>query len=227
MRTFTDPASGRQYIVDPSTGQSRWVDQPPAPQSFPIQGTAPMPNWPSPSPIPVVSRKKGGKGKKILVGAGGLLAVIVVASMASHSGGGPVATGVGSSPAAQPSPAVKASAKVAGDAQPAAAKEDGTVSQRNALKSAQSYIGMQGFSKLGLIGQLSSSAGDGYTKADATWAVEHLDVDWSEQAVRAGRAYLDMQGFSRAGLIEQLSSPAGDKFTTAQATYAADKLGLK
>lgn len=103
----------------------------------------------------------------------------------------------------------------------------GTVSQRNALKSAESYLNTTGFSRLGLIQQLSSSAGDSYPKADATWAVDHLNADWNAQAVRSGKSYLDMTGFSRAGLIQQLSSDAGDKYTKAQATYAANKLGLK
>lgn len=120
---------------------------------------------------------------------------------------------------ASPSPTV---------ASPAPKAEDvGTVSQRNALRKAESYLEMSGFSKAGLIDQLSSSAGEGFSKADATWAVNHLsNVDWNEQAVRKGRDYLDMDGFSRAGLIQQLSSSAGEKFTKAQATYAADKLGL-
>jgi hypothetical protein len=104
--------------------------------------------------------------------------------------------------------------------------DEGTVSQRNALRSAKVYLEMSGFSRLGLIQQLSSSAGDGYPKADATWAVDHLNADWNEQAVRSGKTYLDMSGFSRAGLIAQLSSNAGDRYTKAQSTYAADKLGL-
>jgi len=79
---------------------------------------------------------------------------------------------------------------------------------------------------LGLIEQLSSSAGEGFPEKDATWAVDHLGADWNEQAVRCAQDYLKMQGFSRKGLIEQLSSSAGEKFTVAQATYAVNKLGL-
>jgi hypothetical protein len=109
---------------------------------------------------------------------------------------------------------------------PSAPAQAGSISQRNALRSAQSYIEMSGFSRLGLIDQLSSSYGEGFSKADATWAVDRLDVDWNEQAVRGGKSYLDMSGFSRAGLIEQLSSDSGEQFTKAQAAYAADKLGL-
>ncbi|WP_392542466.1 Ltp family lipoprotein [Oryzobacter telluris] len=101
-----------------------------------------------------------------------------------------------------------------------------TTAQANALRSAENYLGLKGFSKKGLIQQLSSEYGDGFAKADATWAAEHLDVNWNEQAVRAGQAYLDMKGFSRRGLIEQLSSEYGDQFTVKQATYAVNKLGL-
>ena len=104
--------------------------------------------------------------------------------------------------------------------------EKGTPAQENALRSAQDYLSFQGFSRAGLIDQLSSKYGDGYDRKDATWAVNHLDVDWNKQAVRAGRDYLSLQGFSRQGLIDQLSSEYGDQFTVAQATYAADKLGL-
>ena len=96
----------------------------------------------------------------------------------------------------------------------------------NALRSAESYISMKGFSKAGLIDQLSSEYGEGYAKADAKWAVEHLDVNWNEQAVRAAESYLEMKGFSRKGLIDQLSSEYGEQFTVKQATYAADKVGL-
>ncbi|MFD2578785.1 Ltp family lipoprotein [Novosphingobium colocasiae] len=69
------------------------------------------------------------------------------------------------------------------------------------------------FSRRGLIEQLSSDAGDGYDVADATAAVDSLDVDWNEQAARSARQYLDISGFSCDGLIEQLSSSSGDQYT--------------
>ncbi len=107
-----------------------------------------------------------------------------------------------------------------------AAEPEGTAAQMNALRSAEDYLSFKGFSKAGLINQLSSEYGDGYAKADATWAVEHLDVNWNEQAVRVAQSYLDMKGFSRNGLIDQLTSEYGEQFTVKQATYAANKVGL-
>jgi hypothetical protein len=101
-----------------------------------------------------------------------------------------------------------------------------TAGQENALGSAKSYLEISGFSRLGLIEQLSSSAGDGYSKADATYAADHVGANWNEQAVRSAKSYLEITNFSRSGLIQQLSSSAGDKYTRAQATYAADKVGL-
>jgi hypothetical protein len=85
---------------------------------------------------------------------------------------------------------------------------------------------MSGFSRKGLIDQLSSSYGDGYDKVDATIAVDSLDVDWNEQAARSAAQYLEMSGFSCNGLIDQLSSSAGDKYTKDQATYGAQQAGL-
>jgi hypothetical protein len=101
-----------------------------------------------------------------------------------------------------------------------------TVAQENAIGSAKDYLATMAFSRAGLIEQLSSSSGEGYSKADATFAVDHLHVDWNQQAVRSAREYLSTQHFSRAGLIEQLSSSSGEGFTVAQATYAADHVGL-
>lgn len=93
--------------------------------------------------------------------------------------------------------------------------------QKNAVRSANQYISMQGFSREGLIQQLSSEYGDGYDRSDATVAVDSLNVDWNEQAVRSARLYLQMQGFSCRGLIDQLSSSYGDGYTESQATYGA------
>ena len=73
---------------------------------------------------------------------------------------------------------------------------------------------------------MSSSAGEGYSRADATYAVNHIDVDWNEQAAKAAQNYLDTMPFSRQGLIEQLSSDAGDGYTHAQAVYGVNQTGL-
>lgn len=104
--------------------------------------------------------------------------------------------------------------------------EDATLSQQNALRSAEQYLETSAFSEAGLIEQLSSEAGSKYPHADAVFAVEHLHVNWNEQAVKAAKEYLSTSSFSCQGLIEQLSSEAGSKFTVAQAEYAANKVGL-
>lgn len=97
--------------------------------------------------------------------------------------------------------------------------------QGNAVRSAKQYLDMTGFSRDGLISQLSSDAGNGYALADATAAVDSLDVDWNEQAARSAKQYLEMTGFSCKGLISQLSSSAGSKYTESQAAYGAKQAG--
>jgi len=97
--------------------------------------------------------------------------------------------------------------------------------QKNAVRSAKQYLSLSGFSREGLIQQLSSSAGDGYDVADATAAVNRLEVDWNENAAKSAKQYLSLSGFSCKRLIEQLSSSAGDKYTVSQATYGAQQEG--
>ena len=101
-----------------------------------------------------------------------------------------------------------------------------TTSQEQAIGSAKDYLDYSGFSRTGLIKQLSSKYGEGFKKADAVFAVNHITVDWNAQAVRSAKDYLSMSHFSRAGLIQQLSSKYGDGYTVAQATYAANHVGL-
>lgn len=103
-----------------------------------------------------------------------------------------------------------------------------TVAQENAIESARSYLAMgSGFSRAGLIEQLSSTSGDGFTRRLAVFAVNHIKVNWNQQAVLSAKAYLsEGTGFSRASLIDQLHASAGDGFTLAQATYAANHVGL-
>ena len=159
------------------------------------------------------------KKTKIYVGIGGGLAALMIMGMAASPSD---TEGV---------PAADASATIAAEAATVEAPEvapepEMTVSQQNALRSAESYLDFAGFSEQGLIDQLSSEYGDGYPLADAEWAVAQLDVDWNEQAVRSAESYLEFTGFSRDGLIDQLSSEYGEQFTVEQATYAADSVGL-
>lgn len=97
--------------------------------------------------------------------------------------------------------------------------------QKNAVRSAKQYLSISGFSRDGLIEQLSSSSGDAYEVADAAAAVDSLGVNWNENAAKSAKQYLGISGFSCNGLIEQLSSSAGDKYTVSQATYGARQAG--
>jgi Host cell surface-exposed lipoprotein len=93
-----------------------------------------------------------------------------------------------------------------------------------ALESAENYLSFEAFSKQGLYKQLSSSAGEGFTEAEAQYAVNHVHVDWNKQAVKAARSYLKTMPMSRSELLAQLSSSAGEGFTYAQALYAVNKV---
>lgn len=114
--------------------------------------------------------------------------------------------------------------------QPAATRTTGpklTKNQEQAIGAAESYLDFSAFSRKGLIHQLTSDAGDKFSVKDATYAVDHVKVNWNEQAAKAAKSYLEMSNFSRAGLIHQLESPAGDQYTHSQAVYGVNKAGLK
>lgn len=117
-------------------------------------------------------------------------------------------------------PAVSATTK------PPVTKPELTAGQEQAVGSAQDYLATGHFSRAGLIKQLSSPYGSDFSKADATFAVNYLHVNWREQAVGSAQEYLATSHFSRAGLIEQLSSPYGSEYTRAEAIYAVNKVGL-
>lgn len=100
-----------------------------------------------------------------------------------------------------------------------------TTQQKNAVRSAENYISIMGFSRKGLINQLSSDYGDGYSVKDATIAVDSMNIDYNEQAAKSAKNYLNTMGFSCKGLIDQLSSDAGDQYTQEQASYGAKQAG--
>ena len=94
-----------------------------------------------------------------------------------------------------------------------------TLAQRNAIGLAQDYLDYTAFSRTGLIGQLEF---EGFSNADATFAVDYLDVDWFEQAALMAQQYLDYSSFSRQGLIDQL---VFEGFTLEEATFGVTAVG--
>lgn len=95
-----------------------------------------------------------------------------------------------------------------------------TVSQRNALAKAKTYLRTMSFSYSGLIKQLEF---DQFSNADAIYGADNCGADWNEQAAKKAKTYMNTMAFSRGGLIDQLKF---DGFTTEQAKHGADAVGL-
>lgn len=94
-----------------------------------------------------------------------------------------------------------------------------SLSKKNALKSAQSYLKLSSFSYSGLIEQLEF---EGYPHDDCVYAVDNCGADWNEQAAKSAQSYLELTSFSRSELIEQLKY---EGFTNEQAEYGATAVG--
>jgi uncharacterized protein with LGFP repeats len=95
-----------------------------------------------------------------------------------------------------------------------------SVSQKNAVAKAQQYLQVLSFSRSGLIDQLEY---EGFSFDDATYGVDHLDVDWYAQAAKKAKQYLSSQAFSHSGLVAQLQF---EGFTADQAEFGVRQAGL-
>jgi hypothetical protein len=95
-----------------------------------------------------------------------------------------------------------------------------TISQKNARLKAQQYLKYSSFSRSGLISQLEYEQ---FSTADATYAVDSLNVNWNEQAVEKAQEYLRYSAFSRGGLIDQLIY---EGFSRSEAEYGVNATGL-
>ena len=91
-----------------------------------------------------------------------------------------------------------------------------TVSQKNAVKKAKTYLNYSAFSRDGLVGQLEYEK---FTNTDAVYGADNSGADWNEQAIKKAKTYLEYSAFSYDGLVDQLLY---EKFTQAQAEYGAD-----
>lgn len=179
---------------------------------------------------PQQPKRKRHTGRNVLIGVGVLTAFVVGSALAvAGSGPTPTPSGTVAAPpattwssqfntdtAAPPAPVAPITPDTTTEAAPEFPPQ---VAQ--ARDSAQSYLQFKGFSRDGLISQLSSNYADDYPKDVATQAVDSLTVDWNEQATKSAQDYLNLKSFSCSGLISQLSSSYADHFTKAQATYGA------
>lgn len=95
-----------------------------------------------------------------------------------------------------------------------------TVSQKNAVQKAKSYLNYAAFSHDGLVAQLEY---DQFSHIDAVYGADNSGANWNEQATKKAKSYMEYSAFSRGSLIAQLEY---DKFTQAQAEYGADAVGL-
>jgi len=175
------------------------------------------------------SRRGVPTGVKVLIGAFGVLVLMGACGALLSSGGDTDAPIAQARPTAatndQSSDQDEATAEqpVAEAETPTQAQPEApslTVSQENAIGSAEDYLNFSAFSRSGLIEQLEF---EGYSKKDATFAVDNVEVNWNEQAAKSAEQYLDFSNFSRSGLIEQLEF---EGFTSKQAIYGAEAVGL-
>ncbi|MEO5315582.1 Ltp family lipoprotein [Pseudarthrobacter sp. CC12] len=111
-----------------------------------------------------------------------------------------------------------AAAKAQAEAEAAAKR--GTISQQSATRKAGDYLQFTAFSRPGLIDQLVFEK---YSVEDATWAVDHMTIDWNDQAAKKAKDYLKFTSFSRPGLVDQLLF---EGFTPEQAEFGASTTGL-
>ena len=94
-----------------------------------------------------------------------------------------------------------------------------TMGQQQAVAKGQDYLDFAAFSRQGLIDQLVY---EGFSEADASFAVDYIAPDWNAQAAQKAQEYLDFSSFSRQGLIDQL---VYEGFTQAQAEYGVQAVG--
>lgn len=92
---------------------------------------------------------------------------------------------------------------------------------QSALNSAANYSNIMHMSKTGIYNQLTSEYGDQFSAEAAQYAIDHINVNWNENALQKARDYCDMY-MSKAGIYNQLISEYGEQFTPEEAQYAVD-----
>lgn len=78
-------------------------------------------------------------------------------------------------------------------------------------------------SKQGIYDQLTSEF-DKYPPEEAQYTIDHLKVNFNENALKTAESYQKNMSMSTDAIKEQLVSPYGDKFTEEEAEYATQHL---
>ena len=107
--------------------------------------------------------------------------------------------------------------------------------QREAVRAANNFLVLNPHSKEGLYEMLIMDTDDlfeaddmmkvsGFSEEAARFAVDHIDVDWKEQAARAAKQYAKA-GADEDAIRATLTAPGGlGGFTKEEADYAIDQL---
>lgn len=102
--------------------------------------------------------------------------------------------------------------------------------KKNALISAKIYSKTMNLSKQSIFEQLYSESpdkathSDKFTKEESQYAIDHLKVDFKENALETAKSYQSSSSLSKEEIYKQLTSTLGDKFTNDEAQYAVDHL---
>lgn len=163
--------------------------------------------------------------KKAIVIPLGILLLIILSSLARGPGSEKADTSPSDTSIATEDPTYEPDPVVTEEPEPVVTEEpepEGpveTMSQSNAVSTAEDYLDSSAFSRSGLIDQLEY---EGFSNADSTYAVDNIFVDWNEQAAQTAQDYLDSSSFSRDGLYDQLIY---EGFSPSQANYGLDAVG--
>lgn len=95
-----------------------------------------------------------------------------------------------------------------------------------AVKLAEEYADDDGISKEDMYEQLYSRDGENLSKPASQYAVDHVKINWKQQATRSAQGYIDDRLVkTKHELVEQLTG--AEQFTKSQAEYAANKVCKK
>ena len=65
---------------------------------------------------------------------------------------------------------------------------------------------------------------EGFTAAEAQYAIDNIKADWNANALATAKNYQETMSMSKSAIYKQLISEYGEEFTKDEAQYAIDHL---